>query len=826
MFDKVIYTVGGTVQASGGTYISRGVDEELLRLCRAGEFCYVFTARQMGKSSLMVATIERLAAEGIRSVEIDLTKMGTELSGLTAEQWYLGLIDLIVDQLDLDVDYMAWWDERARLGPTQRLSQFLRQIVLEQVSEPVVIFIDEIDSTLNLDFTDDFFAAIRFCYNTRADDPEFKRLTFVLLGVAIPADLIKDRTRTPFNIGRGITLQEFSQTEAAVLQAGLEAVHHGQGEAIFARIYHWANGHPYLIQKLCLSAVEAGDGGWNDERVDKLVEKLFLSEEGRKEINLQFVRDGVQTSPNRRRLLTIYRRVHKGEEVPDEERSLAKNRLKLLGLVKSEGGILRVRNEIYRQVFNLDWIKENTPVDWIRRIAIALTAIALLLVGVFGYLTFSRPQQPTEARAQTFIDTFQETTSADVRITSLAGLFQLPGYEDRARKLFHEELSLEERRALFEKADPQGVGAQLVTVVKELYTELENNDRDNQLLEAMAQPLRELDDPMAVNLATEIGQWLTGRKAYAAGEYQQAVDAYSAAISLNDRHPGTHFDRAIAYAGLGQYEEALADLQEVLQLDEKRALSVDKEIRSNGALYDALTANRAQYPKLAVLVPTPTPTCTFTPTPLPTPTLPPSQTPVPPTVTLAHTPRLTATPPPTVTATHTPRPPMPTPVPTVVPQPVGPIALTIYLRDTLTETGFAVLSSDRPNGGMIYEEGKFVYGEAAVQIGETIYHFDKPEVEPGDPEQLPDPWRVEFEFAEELVARTGNQAGFDRQKAQFWVGTLDYDSAVGEDNPYSLMMKLYEGDELRGSIQVFFTVADAPGPGPGPEGTPDKPPPP
>jgi hypothetical protein len=119
---------------------------------------------------------------------------------------------------------------------------------------------------------------------------------------------------------------------------------------------------------------------------------------------------------------------------------------------------------------------------------------------------------------------------------------------------------------------------------------------------------------------------------------------------------------------------------------------------------------------------------------------------------------------------------------------------------------------------MIYEEGKFVYGHAAVQVGGMTYPLDE-EAGPGDAEQLPDPWRVEFEFAETLVARTGNQAGFNAKKAQFWVGTLDNDSSVGEESPYSLTMKLYEGNELRKSIQVFFTVADAPeSPGSGPGG--------
>ena len=188
-------------------------------------------------------------------------------------------------------------------------------------------------------------------------------------------------------------------------------------------------------------------------------------------------------------------------------------------------------------------------------------------------------------------------------------------------------------------------------------------------------------------------------------------------------------------------------------------------------------------------------------TPSPTPT----QTPVTPRATATDTPTLSPTPRPT----PEPSPP-PTPTPEPSPPTTGSIALTIYLRHTLTETEFAALSSDQPNGGIIYKERQFVYGEAAIQIGDTVYHFDKPQVRPGEPEQLPDLWRVEFEFAEELLARTGNAAGFDPKKAQFWVGALDSHSAVGEESPYSLTMKLYEGNELRESIQVFFAVEDAP----------------
>jgi hypothetical protein len=33
------------------------------------------------------------------------------------------------------------------------------------------VFIDEIDSTLSLDFTDDFFIALRYCFTARAENP-------------------------------------------------------------------------------------------------------------------------------------------------------------------------------------------------------------------------------------------------------------------------------------------------------------------------------------------------------------------------------------------------------------------------------------------------------------------------------------------------------------------------------------------------------------------------------------------------------------------------------------------------------------------------------
>src|SRR5207253_5749350 len=79
----------------------------------------------------------------------------------------------------------------------------------------LIVFLDEIDVVRSLPFnTDAFFAAIRECYNRRSRDPEFQRLTFCLLGVASPSDLIRDTRLTPFNIGRRIELTDFTEAEA------------------------------------------------------------------------------------------------------------------------------------------------------------------------------------------------------------------------------------------------------------------------------------------------------------------------------------------------------------------------------------------------------------------------------------------------------------------------------------------------------------------------------------------------------------------------------------------------------------------------------------
>ena len=392
MAKQSIYTVGGTVQASGGLYLPRKVDEELLALCRAGTFAYVLTPRQMGKSSLMVRTAERLAEGGIHAVIIDLTQLGIQL---TAAEWYLGLLTVIADSLMLETDVMSWWQAHAHLGVTQRLTRFFQEIVLTEVKNPVVIFVDEIDTTLSLPFTDDFYAAIRYLYNARALVPAYQRLSFVLIGVATPSDLISDPERTPFNIGQRVDLTDFTFEEALPLADGL-GLPSDAGRDVLQRVMHWTGGHPYLTQRLCAAIAEQRRESWSEADVDGVVTRAFFGETSEQDHNLQFVRDMlIKRAPDATRVLATYREIRLGRHpIRDEEQSLVKAHLKLSGIVRREQDTLRVRNPIYAEVFDQRWVQAHWPVHWIKRIPPAvLGLIASLLVIVALLAMFATTQQ-------------------------------------------------------------------------------------------------------------------------------------------------------------------------------------------------------------------------------------------------------------------------------------------------------------------------------------------------------------------------------------------------------------------------------------------------
>lgn len=362
----VDYCVGGSLAADDPTYVERSADCDLYRALVKAEFCYVLTARQMGKSSLRLRTRHHLEANGQgRCAAIDMTRIGS--SQLTPEQWYQGLAFDLHRKFALQkvVQLSAWWQALGALSPVQKLSQFIETILLAQYpDEALYIFLDEIDSVRGLHFSvDDFFGLIRFCYNARAEDPRYRRLTWALFGVATPRDLVIDPQQAPFNIGQAIRLTGFSLAEAQPLADGLAGIAE-QPIELLRSILAWTGGQPFLTQKLCaLMRHHYSDrmiaAGTEVETVASIVNACLIDhwESQDDPEHLRTIRDRLLASPHdTNRLLGLHQRMlTEGSIAMDSSPEQAE--LKLAGIAVDVNGHLHIANRVYANVFGVAWVQ-------------------------------------------------------------------------------------------------------------------------------------------------------------------------------------------------------------------------------------------------------------------------------------------------------------------------------------------------------------------------------------------------------------------------------------------------------------------------------------
>ena len=413
---------GGPLDAEDHLYVARDADQEFLDLLKANEFVNVVTSRQMGKTSLVYHAMAELLPQGYHFAYFDLAKLRSETDRHT---YFQTLVSELDRELNPGIDLDSFWAQRANLAASQGFVDFFRD-TLAKLQGPIVVVLDEIDSTLELPFTDDLFTAIRSIYTGRPREPEFKRLMFCLVGVATPNELIKTRRTTPYNIGRTIWLTDFD-AQCDDLHPLAHALSEDPliADALLQRVFYWSGGQPYITAWMCEEVRR--ESAREPAMVDALVERTFT--------NLDQIRGASTFDPTHfdqtqrfmsddtehgAEVLALYERVLRGQIEKDQTANVAYTHLKLSGLVKRDAnGILVPRNRIYERLFNLEWVQKSRPKRALRKArGIAYGAAALLLIGMVGglfyYQTDVAPKQ-SQLQARETLEKLGVTLQKDYR---------------------------------------------------------------------------------------------------------------------------------------------------------------------------------------------------------------------------------------------------------------------------------------------------------------------------------------------------------------------------------------------------------------------------
>lgn len=434
------FTIATPLHAVRPGYIRRAADAALYDAVVAGRFAHIIAPNRSGKSSLIAATSARLQNNGFKVAILDLGQISERDGGSDAGRWYYSIAYRLLRQLRLKIDLQDWWQDKSILSNRQRLVEFYIEVILQHISEPVVIFVDEVQCVADRPFSEHILGSIRAAYNARVTEPDFQRLSFVLAGECDPLSMIPDPAESPFAISQEIRLTDFTRDDLDIFSTEMNL---SPSDAAIAldRVFYCTCGHPYLSQKLARAIARERISGNIKEHVDRIAmhqlagRAALHSEPHMSHIHRQIVND----RKNSETLLNLYGRLRKGIEVEFDPESRPQRMLMAIGLVVlDENGRLKVRNRLYRAVFTARWANENLPLHW-RGPAIA----ALILLAVTAVPFWYTQMLPKPYMRVLSSPTAELATVYDAYVN----LGSFPGHADSAERLFRNQLELRANQA-------------------------------------------------------------------------------------------------------------------------------------------------------------------------------------------------------------------------------------------------------------------------------------------------------------------------------------------------------------------------------------------
>jgi serine/threonine protein kinase/O-acetyl-ADP-ribose deacetylase (regulator of RNase III) len=152
------FVSNGPIPPDSQVYVEREADRRLLEYCLNGEFVHIQAPQFLGKTSLLLRTADRLRTENVASAVIDLSRLDASLG---VEQWYRQLVQTIGQGLFPRNDVAWLWHEQTNVREFrslwERLINYL-EVLSKDLSTSAVIFLDNSEQFFRVDPSADFFS--------------------------------------------------------------------------------------------------------------------------------------------------------------------------------------------------------------------------------------------------------------------------------------------------------------------------------------------------------------------------------------------------------------------------------------------------------------------------------------------------------------------------------------------------------------------------------------------------------------------------------------------------------------------------------------------
>ena len=322
-------------------YIERPPAEEqaFAELSRPGGLLRIKAPSNSGKTSLLLRVLANARSRGAQTVLLNIQEADTAMLDDLGRflRWFCRNV---AQQLGIANRLDDYWDDE--IGHKISCKIYFREYILSQISEPIVLALDEIDQLFaHPELVQEFLPMLRAWHEEAMELKVWQKLRMALAystEIYVPLKI----SQSPFNIGLSVQLPMLSLSQAESLAARYELpAEKGVDQAHLQRLHELVDGRPYLIQ-LALYWLAEREGTLADLLADAHTQAGIYSNHLRRHWEI------IQRQPQLREAFSeVIVSPKQGAEID----TLLAYQLERMGLVRLSGNAAIVSSTLYYKYF-------------------------------------------------------------------------------------------------------------------------------------------------------------------------------------------------------------------------------------------------------------------------------------------------------------------------------------------------------------------------------------------------------------------------------------------------------------------------------------------